>query len=244
LILFINMFAVTLLHPERLVQQKQRPVVVQEDTAKPQEPGVHRTQLSIAPLVFQCVARYWPSFKESRLTSWISTVANAVLREINDREGADIPEDFDFIELISCWYPAQPWTKPAEPLCECIGSFHALLDSFLRQECARADWRDSVFVSAVAMALPKTSVCIPNPCSIDFPHPWTYGTVCRNAMYGWIYLNLGTDFTKWFERWNLNQTQVKHILSLMTGVMFLFTDTNVELFAKRFITTMIKDVME
>jgi hypothetical protein len=196
------------------------------------------------PLIVQCTARYWPSFKDSKLTSWLSTVANAVLREINDREGADIPEDFDVIELISCWYPAQPWTKPAEPMCESINSFHALIDSFLRQECNRPDWRDSLFVQAVAKALPQTSVCIPNSASFEFPHPWTFGTIGRNFFYSWIFVNLGTDFTKWFERWNLNQTQVKHILSLMTGVMFLFTDTNVELFAKRFITTMIKDFME
>jgi hypothetical protein len=56
-------------------------------------------------MVIRSVNKYWPSFRESKLTSWLSTVVNAVLRELNDKEGAEITEDFDIVELISCTYP-------------------------------------------------------------------------------------------------------------------------------------------
>lgn len=71
----------------------------------------------VGGLVMLHCKRLWPSFKESKLTSWLSTVINSTIRDYNDIHESDIPEDFDFQELLACWYPVQPWTSSIEPMC-------------------------------------------------------------------------------------------------------------------------------
>jgi hypothetical protein len=129
-------------------------------------------------------------------------------------------------------------------MCESITSLFALFDSYVRQECMKRDWRDSLVVSAVAMALPHTSVCIPNAKPFDLPHAWTQGTLARNALYGWIYTHLGTDFTRWFERMHISQDTTKQIMQVVTGLLFLFTENNVELLIKRILGILLRQVIQ
>jgi hypothetical protein len=148
---------------------------------------------SLARMALAHASKYWPAFKESKITSWISTVVNSIIQQMNDEHDAGISEDFDVMELIRSWYPSQPWTAPEKPMSDSISSINAMLESFLMNKCQEPSWRESIEVAALAMALPYTSVCLPNKNPLDMPFAWSHGAVARNILYGYIFYYLGTD---------------------------------------------------
>lgn len=70
----------------------------------PMEGGDEIKARAKAMLIHNAI-KYWPSFRESKLTSWLSTVVNATVRDWNDKNESDIPEDLDIIEMICSSYP-------------------------------------------------------------------------------------------------------------------------------------------
>jgi hypothetical protein len=115
----------------------------------------------IVGLVLLHARRFWPSFKDSSLTSWLSTIVNATIVDYNDINGTEFPEDFDLIELVSAWYPNQPWSKTSRPMSDFIDTIQSLLQVHILQEAKRSDWQNSLWISALAMAQPHASICIP-----------------------------------------------------------------------------------
>jgi hypothetical protein len=137
--------------------------------------------------------RFWPAFKDSKILSWVATVVNACVRDLNDMNDTDIPEDLDIPELVSSWCPPPPWTLHAPSNIECLDSIQGLIDGVLLQEMSRTDWYNSIWVAALATAQPDTSAILPNLEQPSMAHEWSYGTIVRNYAYAYVSTKWGTN---------------------------------------------------
>ncbi len=110
LMFVVATFLSALFRPETLIgprpAQQSHSAPSKESNQAPTNSSSTATQSFPKRALIQNAIRYWPSFRDSKLTSWISTVINATVRDINDKEQSTIPEDFDLVELIASSYPA------------------------------------------------------------------------------------------------------------------------------------------
>jgi hypothetical protein len=55
---------------------------------------------------------------------------------------------------------------------------------------------------------------------------------------------LGTDFTRWFEWINVSQENTRTVMHLIAGMLYLFTENNVDVLAKRILSIFIRQAIE
>lgn len=161
------MFRVILQDPSRLVQTTCHVENASKVTAATKDINVMTDtvkdvkEIHPAGLFLVNAVKYWPAFKDSRILSWIATVINACIRDVNDMNDSSIPEDLDIPELVACWCPHPPWKKRPSPGIECIDTIHGYIDTMLEQESRRNDWRNSLWLAAFAMCCPEQTAVLP-----------------------------------------------------------------------------------
>jgi hypothetical protein len=109
----------------------------------------------------------------------------------------------------------------------------------MAQEAKRPDWRDSLWISSLAMAQPHTCICLPLSRPVSYSYAWTMGTIVRNYVYGLIYTTVGANTTEWLRVFGISPEHLKEFSDWATNIVIFFTEDNFELIVKRIIMLLI-----